>query len=359
MTKRKLLAYFVMAVVFALSIVIFIKGFCLYNAQKDPKNAKRLDVSLEITPVSNNSLILSANGMIVEAEEANIKARGMEGNILWSLHLEDDVRELLSCGRNLIVVTKNNNIITIDKSGKKLWQHAMPITPSTILSDDGNFLLIQYNWPEYNLFEIFDIKGIKLSTAIIDKAHVLSFSSSFGKCFTVSLLDLSSDKVLSKVATYNNKGEILWANNYENVILPKIKHGAKDNIIVVGENFIKKFKADGKLLKELTFNENFSSLAMSDSLIIVVIKKNDYYDINSYDLNFKQLGTSAVRTKPKGIFAGKDEYLLFDKDNLSLSNKSGKVIAIYEPNFDINNAYIHDDGNIYIISNRKLLKLSR
>lgn len=359
MNKKKTLACFALAAaIFIIFFLFFLKDY-IWDNKTNAKKIKRLSASLEITPVSNKSLILCDNGIIVEAEGVNIKAKGIEGKILWSLKLENTIKDLFSCASHLIIITDKNNIVTIDGSGKILWQYEMPITPSYILNDDKEFLIIQYNWPEYNTFEVFSTKGVKSCTGIIDKSHILSFSTSFGKYFTMSLLDISSDKVLSKVATYNNKGEMLWANNYENILVPKVWDGSKDTVVVCGENFIKKFKQNGKLVKEINFTDTISTLSISDSLIIVVSKKNNYYDICSYDLNFKQLGASATVNKPKGIFVGKDEYLLYDKDNLSLSNKYGKIIAVYESNIDINDAYIHDDGSIYVISNRKLLKLSQ
>lgn len=359
MTKKKYLVNVaLLAAIIIIFILFFFKGY-IWDTKANTIKTKSLSTSLEITPVSNESLILCNNGIIIEAEGLNIKARGMEGKILWSLRLEENVSSLFSCGSDLIILTDKKSIITIDSSGKKLWQYEMPITPSHILNDDKEFLILQYNWPEYNTFEVFSTKGVKACTGIIDKSHILSFSTSSGKYFTMSLLDVASDKVLCKVATYNNKGEILWANNYENILVPKVWNGPKDTVIVGGENFIKKFKLNGELVKELTFTDTVSKLAMSDSLIIVVSKNNNHYDISSYDLNFKQLGSSADANKPKGIFAGEDEYLIYDKDNLSLSNKQGKIIALYESNVDINDAYIDDDGSIYIISNRKLLKLSQ
>lgn len=359
MTKKQHLVNITLAVIILIILVLFFFRGYIWNTEKNIIKTKRLSTYLELTPVSNESLILCNNGIIIEAEGVNIRARGMEGKILWSLNLENNISDIFACGSDLIIITDKKNIVTIDSSGKKLWQYEMPIKPSNILNDDKEFLIIQYNWPEHNIFEVFSTKGIKACTGIIDKSHILSFCTSFGNCFTLSLLDVSSDKVLSKVATYNNKGEILWANNYENILVPKVWNGPKDTVIVGGENFIKKFKLNGKLVKELTFTDTVTKMAISDALIVVVSKNNTFYDINSYDMNFKQLGTSAVLNKPKGIFAGKDEYIIYDKDNLLLSNKQGKIIAVYESNIDINEAYIDDDRSIYIISNRKLIKLSQ
>lgn len=358
MTKKKAIVYFALAaLILILFILIFIKGH-ISNTKAIINNVKRLNVIQEITPLANDSLILFDNGMLIEAEGANIKARDIEGKALWSLRLEDDIKDLSSCGLYLIVTTESNNIVVINNQGKKLWQYEMLATPASILNDGNQFFLIQYNWPNNNTFEIFNVKGVRSCSGIIDNSHILSFSVSAGQRFTISLMDISSDRVLSKIATYNNKGEILWANNYEDILVSRTKYGAKDNVIIGGETFIKKFKPDGKLVKELTFTDAISNIEISDSLIIVVTKKNNYYEIYSYDFNLKQQGAFAVKEKPTNIFVGNDDYLLFDKDNLTLLNKQGEVIAFYESNVDINDAYIHWDKSIYIISNRKLLKLS-
>lgn len=357
MKRNRFFAYsiIIMVVVIVFALIIIKKNDIIFSEEK----AKRLNLSSQVTPISNSSVILCNNGMLVEGEGINIKARGIDGKNLWSLKLENKIKDILQCGTDILIITQNNNIAILNNSGKRLWQYEMPITPTSILTDGDKYFIIQYNWREYNTFEIYSTKGVKSCTGIIDKAHILSFSSSSGKFFTLSLLDTSSDKVLSKVVTYNTKGEILWANNYDSVLVPKIKYGAKDNIAVAGENFIKKYNSKGKLLKEITLKDNISNLALSESLIIAIVKSNGYYEIHSYDTNLNQLGTAAIKNKPDGIFATKDEYLLYSKDSLTIANKYGKITALYESNYDINDAYIHNDNSIYIISNRRLLKLLR
>ncbi len=356
MRKKASLAFIFIIILFiAMLFLIFNKGEKASNG----KRVKRLNLSMQVTPISNSSLLLFDNGILIEGEGTNIKARGMDGGSLWSSSLENKIKDIIRCGENLIVVTEKNSLITLNNSGKRLWQYEMPITPASILSDGRNSFIIQYNWKEHNTFEIFNAEGEKLCTGIIGNAQILSYDSFSEKLFTVSLLDILSDQALSKVATYDNSGEILWAINCDNVIAGKVKYGAGDQVFIAGESFIKKYNSKGNMLCDATFDENISSIAISESLSVVIIKRSGFYEIVTFDKNLNQLGAVATKNKPDGIFASKDEYLIYNKDNLSIANKYGKFTALYESNIDINDAYIHNDGNTYIMSNRILLKLIR
>ena len=356
MRKKASLVFILIIIVFiAIVVLLFDKGEKASNG----KNVKRLNIAMQVTPISNSSILLFDNGMLIEGEGINIKSRGMDGGSLWSSSLENKIKDIIRCGEDLIVVTEKNSLITLNNSGKRLWQYEMPITPVSILSDGRNSFVIQYDWKEHNTFEIFNTEGEKLCAGIIGNAQILSYDSSSEKLFTVSLLDISSEQALSKVATYDNSGEILWASNYDNVIAGKVKYGATDQVFIAGENFIKKYNSKGKLLCDSTFDENISSIAISESLSVLIIKRSGFYEIVSFDKNLNQLGAVAIKNRPDGIFAAKDEYLIYNRDNLSIADRYGKFSALYESNVDINNAYIHNDGNIYIMSNRILQKLSR
>ncbi len=356
MKSKKTSFIFMVIIVIIVAAISFIINIKMKNPAH--RGVKRLDTSMQIVPVSNSSVLLLENGLIIEGEGVNVKARGMDGANLWSVSLEYSIKDILKCGDDVVIVTDNNNIITLDNSGKRLWLYELPITPSSILADENKNFVMQYNWSEHNTFEIFSSKGEKMCTGIIGSAQILSFDSFSDKFFTLSLLDITSDKVLSKVATYDRKGEILWAVNFDYDMAAKIKYGAGGQMLVAGENFLKKYNSKGKVQNSITLDDNISSFAMSDSLLIAIIKKMGFYEIITYDKNLNQLGAVATKNKPNGIFASKDEYLIYNKDNLSLADKYGKVTALYESNFDINNAYIHDDS-VYIISNRRLLKIAR
>ena len=356
MRKKASLAFIFIIILFiAMLFLIFNKGEKASNG----KRVKRLNLSMQVTPISNSSLLLFDNGILIEGEGTNIKARGMDGGSLWSSSLENKIKDLLRCGEDLIVITEKNSLLTLNNSGKRLWQYEMPVTPASILSDSSNSFIIQYNWKGHNTFEIFSTEGEKLCSGIIGNAQILSYSSSSKRLFTVSLLDISSDQALSKVVTYDNSGEILWAINYDDVIAGKVKYGASDQVFIAGENFIKKYNSKGKMLNDATFDESISNIAISDTLSAVIIKRFGFYEIITFDKNLNKLGSIATKNKPDGIFAAKDEYLIYNKDNLSIADRYGKFTALYESNMDINKAYIHNDGNTYIMSNRRLLKLTR
>ncbi|MCK9217520.1 MAG: DUF5711 family protein [Firmicutes bacterium] len=353
MKIRKVFIYIVIIII-VFSLFLWIRNSDLALADK---KVKRLKVLSQVSPASNNSIVLCDNGILIEGEGFNIKARGIDGKNLWSFQLESTIKDIKVCGSDFLIITEKNHIFVISKSGKKLWQYDMPYTPASVISDGGKYFVIQYNWQEHNTFEIFSTEGIKSCDGIIDKAHIISFSTSSDKYFTLSLLDVSLEKVLSKVATYNVKGEIEWAVNYDSILVPKLKYVSKDSIIIISEDSAKKYNLKGNLLKEISLAKTISNIAISKSLLVIITKENNYYEIYTYDMNLNQLGTSAVSDGIDGIFAASDEYILFNEDSLTVANKHGRITELFESSFDINSAYIYDDS-VYVISNRKLIKLT-
>ena len=358
MGRKRALPYFILAVaILAIAFLLIFKDSFL-SGNTPIGDVKRLEVEQELVPISNDSTLFSYNGIMIEGENYNLRARNMEGTVLWTLKLKNNISDIKRCGPGILVNMGNKSIATVTKAGEMLWQYEMTVPAYNILCSEDGLILIQYKEDTYNSFEIFSIKGVKYCFAIINSAHAISFDGIAGKYYTISLLDVSSDKVLTKIATYNNKSEILWANNFEDIIIPRIKYSEKGELIAISENSIKKFKADGKMIKDFNFLSPITKLSMGKDFIVSLVKNAGFYDVFIHDYNLKQIGTAAVKTKPTGVFVGDTHFLLYDKDNLTLSNRQGKATAIYESNIDINSTYIGDDSRIYIISNRKLQKLS-
>lgn len=358
MGRKRTLPYLTLIVaILALAALILTKEL-FFDAKPLISNIKRMGVEKELTPISVDSILLTDNGIMVEGESTNLRARNMEGNVLWSMKLNGNISSIKSCGNAIVVNIENKNISTISRSGEMLWQYEMAVPASDILYSENGLLLIQYNEAAYNSFEIFNINGVRSCTAIINDAHVISFDGISGKYYTLSLLDASSQKVLSKIATYNNKSEILWANNYEDILIPRVKYNARGELVVITEKSINKIKPDGKLDKSVDFSDDIVKVSAGEGLLAAVVKKQGFYDVLIYDYNLKQIGTSALKTKPEGVFTGNDYLLLYNKDNITLLNRQGKITAVHESNIDINSAYINDNDRIYIISNRKMQKLA-
>ncbi|SHJ27202.1 DUF5711 family protein [Lutispora thermophila] len=321
-------------------------------------DVKRLHIDKELVPVSINSIIFNGNDIMVEAEGPNIRAKNMEGTILWSMKLDGNVSSIISCGEDIVINLENKSIATISKSGELLWQYEMVVPASDIYGSDKGLILIQYKENGYNYFEIFNMKGVKYSQGSINTAQAVSFDGNGDKNFTISLLDVSSEKIVTRLATYNNKGEIIWAQDFENVIIPCIKYNLRGDLIAVTDKSIMRFRADGKLIKKDEFFNPLIMVSLGNELVVAVQKNKDFYDVFIFDSNLKQIGTAAVKSKPHGIFAGDKYILIYDKDNLTMLSRQGSIIALYESNIDINSAYMCDNTSIYIVSNRKLQRLA-
>ncbi len=358
MIKKRAFPYLILIIAILFFIVLLMFKNFFYGGNVSMDDVKRLGVQQELIPISNDSTLFTYGGIMIEGEKSNLRARNMEGTILWTIKLKGNVSSIIGCGKDIVVNINNRSIATISKSGEVLWQYELAVPASNILSSDSGLLMIQYKEDAYNSFEIFSMKGVRNCKAAIGSAHVISFDGITGKSYTVSLLDASSSKVVTKIATYNNKGEILWANNFEDMLVSKIKYNNKGDLVAISESSIKKFRSDGKLVKNLDFSNPLLKVSAGNDIIVSIVKNTGFYDVFIHDYNLKQIGSAAVKTKPDGIFAGKNYFLLYDKDNLTLSGRQGKMLAVYESNIDINSTYINNDSDIYIISNRKLQRLT-
>lgn len=357
MTKKRTMPYLILILAIFAFIGLLIFKDIIAGEKLLMGDVKRLYVDKELVPVSINSVVLNGNDIMVEAEGSNIRAKNMEGTILWSMKLDGNVSSIISCGEDIAINLENKSIATISKSGEMLWQYEMVIPASDIYGSEKGFLLIQYKENGYNSFEIFSMKGVKYCQGSINTAQVVSFDGNGDKSYTISLLDVSSNKIVTKLATYKNTGEIIWAQDFEDIIIPNIKYNSKGELIAVADNSIMKFRADGKLVKKEDFTNQLVMVSLSNELAVTVQKNKDFYDVFVYDSNLKQIGTAAIQSRPDGIFAGERYFLIYDKDNLTLLSRQGSLIALYESNIDINGAYIYDDTGIYIVSNRKLQRL--
>jgi hypothetical protein len=357
MTRKKALPYLVLIIaVIAFLVLLVFKGIIIGDKPLLGE-VKRLEVYEELVPVSNNSVIYNGIDIMIEGENSNIRAKNMEGTILWSMKLHGDVSSIKGCGEDFVVNIENKSITTISKSGEMLWQYEMVIPASDIYCSDKGLLLIQYRESSYNYFEIFNMKGVKYCQGVINNAQVISFDGTADKNYSISMIDTSSDKIITRLATYNNKGEITWAQDFENIIIPSIIYNSKGELIAISDKSMMKFRADGKLIKKEDFPNPLVKVSFSDDLMVIIQKNSEFYDVFVYDLNYRQIGSAAVKSKPEGVFAGHKYFLIYDKDNLTMFSRQGNIMALYESNIDINSAYIYDDTSIYIVSNRKLQKL--
>lgn len=357
MTRLKRLPYLVLIIaVFAFAGLLFLKDM-ITGDKPFLGEVKRLEADGELVPVSNNSVIYYGKDIMIEGENSNIRAKNMEGTILWSMKLHGDVTSIKSCGEGFVVNIGNKSITTISKTGEVLWQYEMVIPASDIYSSEEGLLLIQYRENGYNSFEIFNIKGVKYCQGAINNAQVVSFDGTADKNYTISMIDISSGKIITRLATYNNKGEIIWAQDFEDIIIPSLIYNSRGELIAVSDESMMKYRADGKLVKKEDFQNPLIKVSLSDDLMVIIQKNREFYDVFVYDLDLRQIGSAAVKSKPEGVFAGHKHFLVYDKDNLTMFSRQGNIIALYESNIDINSAYIYDDTSIYIVSNRRLQKL--
>lgn len=342
--------------VLAIAALIIFKDY-IFESKLILGDIKKLEIEKELVPVSNNSVIYNGPDIMVEGENSNIRAKNMDGTILWSMKLDGIITNILGCGKDIIVIIDNSEMAVISRTGELLWLYELVVPASDIYSSDKGLILIQYKDEKSNYFDIFDIKGIKLCNGYISKAQVVSFDGIDNKYFTLSLMDISNNRIVTKLATYNNKGEIIWAQDFEDILIPVLKYNERGELVAISDNSIMKYRSDGRLIKEVEITNPMGKVFINDKLAVITQENQGYHEIIIYDFNLKQIGTAAIKSKIEGVFAGEKEFLVHDKNTVTLFSKQGNIKAFYESNIDINRAFIGADSQVYIVSNRKLQKL--
>ncbi|NLM42598.1 MAG: hypothetical protein GX201_01040 [Clostridiales bacterium] len=357
MAKKRTISLLTL-IVTVLAIIIlgaFKNGF--FESKLFLGDIKKLEIDKELIPISNNSVIYNGSDIMVEGENSNIRAKNMEGTILWSMRLEGTISNIIECGNDIVVIIDNKGMAAISRAGELLWQYELVVPASDIFCSDKGLILIQYKDENSNYFDIFNLKGVKLCHGYISNAQVVSFDGFSNKYFTLSLMDISTNRIVTKLATYNNKGEIIWAQDFVDILIPVLKYNEKGELVTICDNSIMKYRGDGRLINEIKVNNPLGKVAINDELVVIMEKNQGYFDINVFDFNLKEIGTAAIKSNIEGIFAGKKDFLVYDKNTVTLFSRQGNIKAFYESNIDINRAYIGDDSQVYIVSNRKLQKL--
>jgi len=204
--------------------------------------------------------------------------------------------------------------------------------------------------------EVFTQNGSKIGNISVENAHVLSFSTG-ANAFSISVLDTSAESIKTKIITYDFKGDILWAKNFDNNIISKLNYGKNNKLLVLGENTIYVYKSDGSLLEEIKVEGDIRNVAISDYIVSIALFDRGKQYLACYDSNMREQSRIEIEAAPLGIFPLKNNQILYYNDELLVLTSKGELIARYKSNTDISNVYMTLDNKVYLVSNRKLQQL--
>lgn len=298
--------------------------------------------------------MLCLDDVMIEVEGSVLKTRSIDGSIHWSQKLDSKVSKILRAGKNFVVLDKNNRVICLNKQGKIIWQFKFEQTPIDIISDKYGFIMVEYKRNNISNIDVFDDKGIRAGTLPIENGYILSFASSGKDGYTVSLLDTSSDIIKSKIINLNKKGEIVWAVNHDNKLIPKVAYGPRDNIFLVDDKTIYKYRSDGKEIEKLTLDESIVGFTCDTDKLYAVLKYRNKYKLVIISEKFNILAEASLNEVPKGLIAQKTSVVLNYKDRVEVYDSHGNNTYVFNNASDIKDIFFTSDKNLYVISNNRM-----
>jgi len=339
-------------------VLLILSGVTFYNyirEESDSKETVALSSKGNLVSISKNfDHMICIDDVMIEVEGSVLKARNVDGKIHWSQKLQSKVSKTIRSGTNVIVVDKENKVICLNKQGKILWQYKYNQAPIDIISDKFGFTLVEYKKNDISNIDVYDAKGVKAGTVPIENGYILSFSSSGADNYTVSLLDTSSDSIKSKVINYNKKGELVWAVNFDNKIVPKITYGPRGNIYIIDETVIYKYRTDGKEVGKIDLEDKIVSFDCSSEKIYAVLKNKNKYRLVLVNESMNKAEEVDINEVPNGLLVSKNEAVLYYGDRIEGYDKHGKTSFTFQNTSDIKDIYFTSENTLFVISNNRM-----
>lgn len=355
--KKKTALFLLTAIVLVISILLFINSRTIPSSSFVTEGRNKLAVTGEVAVASNSSsLIYCVEDLLIEAQDDVIRAKNIKGNVTWSQKLPGKVVKLADTGKSIVIVDSINNIYYYSLKGKLLWTYKSDYEIIDIFTQNNGSFLVEYKGMTGSHAEVFAQNSSKVGSISVENAHILSFSSGDDE-FSISVLDTSSETIKTKVITYNFKGDILRAHNFDNIIISKLSYNKDNKLLAMGENSIYIYKSDGSLQEEAIIEGKISNVALSDSIVAVALYNKGKQYLVCYDANMREQSRIEIKDAPLGIFILKNSFIPFYNDELLILTSKGELIAKYKPNTDISSVYMNSDNKVYIVSNRRLQML--
>lgn len=355
--KKKTALFLLLAAILVLIILLFVNRRTAQRSSFIMEGKEKLSVTGEVAAVSNNnSLLYCVNDLLLEAQGSNLRVKDIKGNVAWSQKFPGKIMKLADAGESIIIIDSQNNINYYSLQGKLLWAYKATYEIIDVFTEDNGSLLVEYKGMTGSHAEVFSQNGSKIGNISVENAHVLSFSSG-NSVFSISVLDTSAEAIKTKIITYNFKGDILWAQNFDNKIISKLKYNKNNKLLAMGENAIYIYENDGSLQEEAKIEGKISKAAMSEYIVTIALQdKGKQYSV-CYDANMRELSRVEIKAAPLGLYPMKNNVIIYYGDELMVLTVKGVLTARFKSNTDINSVYMTPDNKIYIVSNRTLQML--
>lgn len=320
------------------------------------KGLKSLYVIGQVEARDKNSIVCSVDELLVEASGAVIKAQNSKGEEAWSKTFAGKVVSMKSAASNVYILDGSKKLYCISKSGNQLWDIDIEGELKEFYTERSGSVLIDYKYSGGAKIQILSGKGVDEGSIILENAQVVAFASGKEEN-TLSIVDISSQIIKTKIITLNHRGDIVWSENFDNQIIPMLGYCKDDSLIAIGEKSIYKYKDKSKKQSKLELNKTIYNASISEGGIAVVVKSKTGFEVTCYDSNLKELGLMELEQAPKGIILEKSNYILYYSEKLLLADLKGMIQGEYKSIPEIKKAYFSTEGSIISVSDRLIQKL--
>jgi hypothetical protein len=320
------------------------------------KNIESLALLGQLEAQDKNSSMLSADDFLAESAGAVIKVRNIEGELIWSKTLNGKIVSMECAVGNLYILDNSKRLYCISKNGKQLWDKQLEGEIREIYTDKNGDLLIDSTYNGGTRIQIFSSKGVDEGSMALENAEVVAFASGKEEN-TLSLIDISSQIIKTKIITLNLRGDMVWSDNLDNQIVPMLGYAKDNTLIAVGEKTIYKYHDKSKKQSKVELNKTIYNASISEEGAVVVVRSKNGFEVIAYDDNLKELGFAETEQVPIGIILEKNNYILYYNEKLLLADMKGTIKAEYKSMPEINKVYFGTEGSIISVSDRLIQKL--
>ncbi len=340
-----------------MAVLIYVNNIKSGNSKGAYKSLKSIALEGQLEAVDKTSDVCNVDELLVEAAGTVVKARNFKGDTVWSRALVGKVVLMRPSREGLYILDNGKKLYYITKAGKLLWDKQLEGEVNELYIDKNGDLLIDFINTGGAKIKILSSKGIDEGSAMLENSAILAFASGDGEN-SISILDVASKTIKTKLITFDLKGTMVWSDNFENQIIPMIGYSKDNALLAIGEKTIYKYQGESKKQSKLELNKTIYSADINDSGVVAVVRSRWGFDVMSYDIKLKEIGKFESKTEPKGIIVGAGNYILYYKEKLLICDLKGKARAEYKSIPSINSVHFTGDSNIILTSDRLIQKLN-
>ncbi|WP_423230307.1 DUF5711 family protein [Caloranaerobacter azorensis] len=245
------------------------------------------------------------------------------GTVKWKKDIKA-INPIVRFGMHNIYILDsiNGQVIALDLNGEEIWRYDFKKSIEDIIEKGDCLIVFTKAGEKKDQINIFDLKGDLVGNIILEQGIALDCDiSNDKKKVLINVLDLSDEKIKSKVALYSINGYEIWEQDVENDIISKINF-IDDKILSVTKSDIKLLNSKQKLLWDRGID-------------------GEIIDLN-IDIENKQIIL---------LYAGNKKYL-------EVISINGRTKMKKEVDKNIKKIYIRD-SNIYLVGDKKIYGISK